>query len=477
MLCLIACQGPKDHQPPDSTVQPEPVVDGDSAVGRVKTALASIDTHKDSNAFITISSDMALNRAKELDALTQNGQSMGPLHGIPVAVKDNIHVGGLPNTAGHPALKDFVPTADAGVVARLKDAGAIVVGKTNLHEMAYGITSKNEAFGYVKNAVNPDFIAGGSSGGTAVAIAQGTVDLGLGTDTGGSSRIPAALNGIVGFRPTVDRYPSDGMTLISNTRDTVGPMARSMDGIIVLDQVMSAQDYSVGAVALTDLRLGVPKGNFYQALSPEIAERMDTLLEGLRAEGVTLIEADLPGLNEANAKVGFPVVLFETGVLLEAYLAKHTPGQTLAELAAATASGDVKGVLQSVLDKTVTEEAYQEAKNVFRPQLQTIYSDYFQEHNLDAIIFPTTPIPAIKIEEAGDTITRNGETVPTFTVYIQNTDPGSNAGIPGLSLPLDQTQAGLPFGVEIDGPENSDVRLLSIGLALESFIDSQNSQE
>jgi len=181
-------------------------------------ALNRIDQNNDRHAFITIDREGALAQAKHYDQLRANGDTIGPLHGIIVAVKDNIHVAGLPNTAGTLALKDFIPDKDATVIRRLKEAGAIIIGKTNMHELAYGITSDNKTFGSVGNAISGTFIAGGSSGGTPTAVALNMATIGLGTDTGGSVRIPASLNGLVGFRPSINRYLSEGLTGISHIR-------------------------------------------------------------------------------------------------------------------------------------------------------------------------------------------------------------------------------------------------------------------
>lgn len=226
-----------------------------SSAALVQQAISNAQRFHSLNAFITLDADNALSAAKQLDTMMTNGQQQGPLHGIPIVIKDNIHVAGMPNTAGTLALKKFVPNKHAEVITRLKHAGAVILGKTNMHELAYGVTSVNKAFGTVRNAWNSSHIAGGSSGGTAVAIAKGMGVAGLGTDTGGSSRIPAALNGIVGFRPTTGRYPNEGLTMISNTRDTVGRMANSVEDIIILDKVLSGDSKNIGTVELTELRI------------------------------------------------------------------------------------------------------------------------------------------------------------------------------------------------------------------------------
>ena len=445
-----------------------------SSQSMLKEALTNIDNNIDHNAFITIDREGALSKAIQYDKLREMGELIGPLHGILVAVKDNIHVAGLPNTAGTLALKNFIPKEDAIVVKRLKEAGAIVIGKTNMHELAYGVTSDNKTFGAVGNSKSGAFIAGGSSGGTGTAVALNMASIGIGTDTGGSARIPSALNGIVGFRPTTDRYPTDGMTRISSTRDTVGPMVSSVEDCQLLDEILSGEKNNYQEMTLKGLRIGVPREYFYENLEPLIAEKTEHLLKQIKQAGAELVFENLNNVGEMSGDVGFPIVIYETNELLTSYLESNVPSETLRTLIEKISDSSVKEIMEMVLNKTISKELYKYVIDTHRPNLQQLYRSYFSQHSIDAIIFPTTPLTARPIEGSEVNVELNGSQVPTFKTYIQNTDPGSNAGIPGLSIPLSVTDNGLPFGIEIDGPENTDHKLLAIGLAIEKLINSES---
>ena len=359
-----------------------------------------------------------------------------------------------------------------GVTARLKAAGAIIIGKNNMHELAYGITSNNAAFGPVHNGRQFDYMAGGSSGGTASAVALGIVDAGIGTDTGGSVRIPAALNGLVGFRPTTGRYPNSGMTMISNTRDTAGPITRSVADAALLDAVLAADTAEFQAANLRGLRLGVPRAYFYEHLDAAVENAMNTALLRLAEAGVELVEADLTQVPALNDKVGFPIVLYETSQLLPRYLQEHAPDVSPQRLVAAIASPDVKKVVGDALGGAISEKDYLEARDIQRPLLQQAYADYFKQHMVEAVLFPTTALLARKLELDMSSVTFEGEQIPTFPAYIRNTDPASNAGIPGISIPAGQSPEGLPIGLELDGPVGSDRRLLAIAAAVERLLAS-----
>ena len=419
------------------------------------------------NAFIALDADTALAAADAADQRRVGGGELGPLHGLPIVLKDNIDVAGYATTAGTPGLRGNRPTRTAPVAQALFDAGAILIGKTNMHELAFGVTTDNAAFGAARNPYDPTKVPGGSSGGTGVAVAARLAPAGLGSDTGGSVRIPAALCGIVAFRPTTGAYPGGGIVPIARTRDTVGPMARTVADVALLHGVMAGVPGSARPAELDGLRIGVPRQYFCDELDSDIADAQEAALARLADYGVTLVEADLPGLGAAHLASNFPVLLFEAVVDIKAYLAESGSGIDYASVVAQIASPDVRQVVGDLEGAgAVPEDDYRAAMEIHRPRLQAIYRDYFAENNLAALVYPTTPITGapIGIEESGSL---NGETVPSITKFDRNVSPASNAGIPSLSTPSGMTPAGLPVGMTLDAPEGNDAALLAIGLAIE----------
>ncbi|MEP3050986.1 MAG: amidase family protein [Erythrobacter sp.] len=428
-------------------------------------AFAAAQAQSDLNAFITIGDDGEI--------------GSGVLAGMQIAVKDNIHVAGMPNTAGTLLLNDFVPSRDAEVIARLKAAGARIFGKTNMHEMAFGVTSNNAHFGAVRNPYDTAKFAGGSSGGSAAAVAARIVPAALGTDTGGSMRIPASHCGVIGFRPSTGRYPIHGTTPVSHTRDTIGPMALSMAHIAALDRVMAAKDYVLETVDLGSLRLGLARDPFFQNLNTETARVTENALSVLSDAGVTIVEAPMTGMTELTQRASFPIALYEAARNLPKYLVTQEIDFTFEDLANGIEGPDVKALFAELARNdcgdgknlgAVPEQVYQSAL-LARLQMQNLYSDYFASRTLDAIIFPTTILPAANIEGTVDTVAHNGAQAPTFATYVQNTDPGSVAGVPGLTLPAGLTKNGLPVGLALDAARGGDERLLAIGLAIEAILE------
>lgn len=438
----------------------------------VDTLLTQIKAKSDLNAFITFDEALVRQQAAALDRHREAGGDCGRLFGLPIAVKDNIETSDYVTTGGTGALKNHRPDSNAPALQKLLDQGALVLGKTNLHELAFGITSNNGVFGPVRNPYNTDMIAGGSSGGSAVAVAARMAPMAIGTDTGGSTRIPPALCGIVGFRPTLGRYGSEGAIPISHTRDTIGTMARTVADIQLIDQVLVAgvemvpQSDQVDLPNLKGIRLGLSRDYFLDNLDAEVAEATDRALTLLKDLGAEIIEVDLEDLSALNEAVSLPICLYEGIQDMAAYL--PTTGLDFDQLIDGMGSPDVKGLYQAIRSAPpVTADGYRKLLEHDRPKLQQAYRDYFKDNQLAAMIFPTTKLAARPLGQ-DETVTINGDEVPTFPAFVHNTDPSSNAGIPGVSVPMALTTGGLPLGLEFDGPEHSDARLLQIAAVFEA---------
>ncbi len=414
------------------------------------------------NALYCIDAENIIKRAEE----TAQANPESALAGLPLVAKDNINTSTLPTTGGTPALRNHTPNTDAGVVRRVVAAGGFIGAKSSMHELAFGITSNNTGFGAVRNPIDPAMIPGGSSGGTAAAVAAGIFPSGLGTDTGGSCRIPAALCGVIGFRPSTTRYPGDGVIPISQTRDTVGPIARTVRDIVLLDSILANDPGDIVRVDLTSVRLGIPRPTFYDNLDPMVEHEVETALKCLTRAGASLIEISLEEIQPHNLAFGFPVAFYEVMRDLPAYLAAHAPSVTFEALIESIASPDVSDVFQSQYGEgAIPEAVYHAALEKHRPNLLRIYEETFQAHGLDAIVFPTTPLPARPIGE-DETVELNGERVSTFLTYIRNTDSGSNIGAPGISLPCPGA-SDLPVGIEFDALPGKDRSLLGLAAAVE----------
>jgi indoleacetamide hydrolase len=441
-----------------------------SAVEYVAELVLAEAGASDLNAFVARDLAQLARDAARADAAGDTRNPDRLLGGIPLGLKDNINTVALPSTGCTGALKGFTPRLNAPVAQHLFDAGALLAGKTNMHELAFGITNNNAVSGAARNPWNTTMIPGGSSGGSAAAVAGRLVPAALGTDTGGSVRLPAALCGVVGFRPSVGRYSQRGILPVSHTRDTAGPIARSVADIQLLDGVLRGHAEPFDAVDLRGLRIGLPRQYFFADLDAELASVVERALTILSAAGVQWVEAEVDALSELNAAVGFPVALYEVMQDIPAYLKDSGHDISMAALVAGIGSPDVAGLMASLLGEgAMPRAAYDEALRS-RSVLQRNYASYFTQHRVDAMLFPTSLLPARPIGD-DDTVALGALRVPTFATFIRNTDPGSNAGIPGISVPAGLTRSGLPVGLELDAPHGSDARLLSVAAAMERALD------
>lgn len=449
----------------------EQIEDGTIGAADYATALAErAAATAGLNALLAERWDDAIAEARAIDDRRAAKAEVGALAGLPLIVSDSIDSAALPTTAGTPGLGDWRPGVDAAVLARALAAGGVLAAKANLNELALGVTGNNAAYGAVGNPYVPEMIAGGASGGVAAAVTARMTPWGLGSDSGGSCRIPAALCGCVGFRPTLGRWAQAGTVSLSSTFDTPAPMARSVADIVLLDAVCAEVAADPPSLALAGLRLGVPLRHFYDDLDSGLSAVVDAALALLQSAGAELVEIGVDGLAEADAAVGPPILLHEALRELSTYFLMHDSRMSVLDVVDQMAGDAERAVLRGIAGAAaVPASAYREALVVGRQRLQAIYAQCFAAHDLGAIIVPTTPLPARPIGEEVE-VDLNGRRVPTFASYSRNVDPPSHAGLPALSLPAGLTSRGLPVGLELVGPIMGDGRLLAIAAEIEAVL-------
>lgn len=422
------------------------------------------------NGFVYFNPEALLKSARSHDESPAARAGRMPLAGIPLAIKDNIDCMGMPTAAGTAALRDAAPRANAPVVARAIEAGALAAGKANMHELAFGCTNDNGFFGPARNPYDPSRIPGGSSGGSAVLVASGAVPASLGTDTGGSVRIPAALCGLVGFRPTHGRYPSEGVVPISPTRDTVGPIARTVSDVMLLDEILSGGDAALPAVVdgVGDFRLAVPYSTLWEGLSSDARPVLEGALQKLEDAGFELVDVDLRRYPFFRAQKSATIPFYEFGGAVGRYLETGGVAVTVPEIVAQIKSPDVARIVSAILGAgAISATEYAEAL-LARERSRTSYVACLRDVEADALLFPTTLIPACTI--GAETVAVGSDALDVFAAYTRNTEPGSNAGVPGITVPAGLTQDGLPVGLALDGAPYSDRRILQIGKEMERVL-------
>jgi mandelamide amidase len=425
------------------------------------------------NAFEAIDKSAVMVAARQADAAAAKGQSLGLLHGLPVAFKANIDVLGYATTGSSRALAQHIPSKDADIVAAMKSQGMIPMGKLNMHELAFGATSNNSYCKAVRNPFDNSVIPGGSSGGSGAAVGGSLVPATLGTDTGGSVRVPAALCGAAGLRPSTGRWSTRGILPISHTRDTPGPIAQCVGDLDLLDRaVVDPRREAASPTSLSGLRFGLPTGYYFETLTDDVRIRTEQALQILVDAGVTLVELSHADFFREVEADGMMIALWEFRADVERYL--EGTGIALDTVLDEIASPDVAGVAEII--RSLGDEArnaYSEIIATKRPAWQSRIAGIFDDQKLDATVFPMVCTTAPKVG-LDDNMEINGETLPVFGTLVRNAAVGSVLGLPGLALPNGVGQNGLPVSLGLDSQHGQDTRLLSIGLAVEdALIDQQ----
>lgn len=405
------------------------------------------------NAFITVFDADAMDRARVLDEELRQGRSRGPLHGRIISIKDLIDVNGFPTTAASHVRAGHIARADAAVVSRLREAGAVIIGKTNLHEFALGTTSDESAFGPVRNPRDPSRSPGGSSGGSAAAVAAGMGWASIGTDTGGSIRIPASACGVVGLKPTFGEIPTVGVVPLSVSLDHVGPLAENVsDAWSIYDVLAGAVRPRASSHAIDNVRLGKLGGYFLEKLDADVRARFEEALNRLKDAGASIVDSDLGRLPDVP-------LTYVNVVLPEAY-AYH-------EEALAKAPEAFGRSIRSRLEMgaQISRDDYVRAQRD-RVQLRTAVDKALS--SCDVLVLPTMPIPPQKIGAATAMI--GGVEEPLRPLTLRLTQLFNLTGHPAISLPCGETCEGLPCGLQLVGRRQQTAELLTIALSCEAFV-------
>jgi aspartyl-tRNA(Asn)/glutamyl-tRNA(Gln) amidotransferase subunit A len=409
------------------------------------------------NAYVTVAADEAMRSARQAEDDVARGLELGPLHGVPLAIKDLFATRGLRTTGGSKILADWVPEEDAHVVTCLRRAGAFLLGKLNMHEWAAGATTINPHFGTTTNPWDTTRIPGGSSGGSAAAIAAALCAGSLGSDTAGSIRMPSSLCGTVGLKPTYGLASLRGVLPLSWSLDHVGPMTRTVEDAALLMEAIAGYDprdpSSVdrpsteyrGALRgdVRGLRLGLPRNYFFDEADPEVVAAVRGAASLLEAEGAHVAEVDVPGVEQVFA-VGMPVLVAEAAAYHEKYL-QERPGDYGEDVLALLRAGQSQSAVDYI--------RAQRARIEFRQGLEALFT------RIDALLTPTTPITAPTIEQCR-------AEPPTFSL-IRCTAPFNVAGLPALSVPCGLSEVGLPMGLQIAGRHFEEATVLRVGAAYE----------
>jgi aspartyl-tRNA(Asn)/glutamyl-tRNA(Gln) amidotransferase subunit A len=405
------------------------------------------------NAYITVLADEALAQAKQADAELRSGRDRGPLHGVPVSLKDIIDLRGVATTAASKVRHGHLAPDDAPVVARLRDAGAVFVGKTNLHEFAFGTTNEDSAFGLVRHPLDPNRSPGGSSGGSAASVLDGMAYASIGTDTGGSVRIPSSACGLVGLKPSLGEVPTGGVFPLSQTMDHVGPLCRSVEDAAMVHDALCGRAVSKRRPQdVKGLRIGVLRGYFTALLDPQVAAGFETTCSALTEAGAELEEVHIPHAGDI-APIYLHIVLSEAAALHAKTLDSHAEDY----------NQNVR--LRLEMGRYILAEDYVRAlrgRDVLIDEVDALLM------RRDALLLPTLGVPAVRLGALAVKIGSVEEPVRNITLRL--TQLFNITGHPAMTIPCGATSDGLPIGAQLAGARNRTGDLLAVAASVESLL-------
>jgi len=413
-----------------------------------------IEAASNLHAFITLPGERARQAARRAETRLARGEA-GALLGVPIAVKDLFATRAIRTTAGSRILKDWVPSRDAAAVGRLRAAGAIIFGKTNLHEFAYGVSNANPWWGVARNPHDPTRSPGGSSGGSAIAVVAGLCAGALGSDTGGSIRIPAALCGCVGLKPTFGAIPLEGAIPLGWSLDHVGPLARTVGDVGLLLDVLSGLDAGRRArrASTHGLRVGLLKGPIVQKVQPRVSHQVEAAAAALRRRGLKVREITIPEM-EWTVATQLVTLRAEASAVHRRWI-RTRPRAYGADVRTRLQLGTLVGGADYVLAQRM------------RGRLRAAIGRIFEE--VDVLLLPTTPITAPVVGDR--TVRWRAGDEPVDGALVRLTAPFNLTGLPALSVPFGQAD-GLPVGVQVVGPWMNEARVLAVGRLIEELAEA-----
>ncbi len=437
-----------------------------SPVDLVQATLARIHaTDGVLRSYISVFEEQALQVAKAAEIMAQAGHDLGPLHGVPIALKDNVAVRGSRTTAGSKVLADWLPDTDATITQRLRRAGAILIGKTNMHEFAWGGTSANPHYGAVRNPWNTERFPAGSSGGSGVAVAARSCYGAVGTDTGGSIRLPAAINGVVGIRPTYGRISNHGIIPLAWSMDTAGPMTRTVQDCALMFGVMAGHDSQDPAsaaracpdysAALNDgvrgLRIGVVPGYFFHHLQPPVHDAVRAALTTFQDLGAQLVDVDIENIH-GNISAQLTIESAEPSTYHQRWLRERPQDY----------GDDVRTLLE--VGELLLATHYLQAQR-YRTLLRNEFLAAFRK--VDVFVCPTLPFTATPLG-ATTVVIENGVEEDMLSAIMQFTGVPSLTGLPSLNVPCGFDADGMPIGMQLIGRPFDEALLFRMGHAYQS---------